>query len=149
MSAIVAVPGIRNRVIVLAALAIVFVGLVIAVFLRRAPSAGMGGDPVARAAQIARALDSTLARYGIERSDVRTWQVRTPVKRFARMEQRVMVGPDFLSLQFNHDLQKRLEPLGARVVATERARENIVTMHIVDDGMTVRSIAFLVRPSGE
>jgi hypothetical protein len=141
-------PGVGGRVIALSALTLACLSLTILYFVRPSSPARPGGGGIERSAEIGRAVDSTLTQHGIGPSAVRTWQVRTADKRFTRSERRVEVGPDFLTLQFNHDLQRRLEPLGARVVATERARENIVTMYIVVEGQTVSSIQFVVRIPG-
>jgi hypothetical protein len=94
---------------------------------------------------VGRALDSLLVRYGIDRSAVSTWQVHSAERKFTRIEQRVFVSPEFVSLQFNHDLAELVAPLDLRIVGTERAKENIVTMHIVQSGLTIRSVTFLVK----
>jgi hypothetical protein len=92
-----------------------------------------------------RALDSLFVRCGIDRGSIATWQVFSAERKFMRVEQRVVVPPDFVSLQFNHDLAELVAPLDLRVVGTERAKENIVTMHIVQSGLTIRSVTFLVK----
>jgi hypothetical protein len=88
-------------------------------------------------------VDTLLGRHGIPKSAVRTWRVLSVDKKPIRLEQRVAVPREFPSLVFNAELNQRLAPLGAHVVATERTREQTVTMHIVQGGMTVRSIAFV------
>lgn len=94
-------------------------------------------------ARIAGSLDSLLARYGVPKAGVRTWRPVVARKPSARLESRVNVGPDFLSVNFNHDLSRRVAGAGAHVVASEKSKERTVTMHIVRGGATIRSIAFV------
>ena len=103
---------------------------------------GPGGAPA-----VHDVIDSLFARYRIDRGSIKTWRVQTPDRKFARVEQRVPVPPDFISVKFNHDLNQRLAEHGARVIATERTKENLVTMHILQDNVIVRSISFVVTPS--
>lgn len=98
-------------------------------------------------AKLAAAVDTLLTRYGIDRSVVKTWRPMAAGRPTGRVESRAPVGAGFLSLQFNHDLNIMLEELGARVIATERTKENSVTLHIVRGGTTVRSIT-LVTDTG-
>ncbi len=137
-------PQVRRRialsVLLVAVAALCGLALLLVPASRREPAQRGGGD-----AMIARAIDSLFARYGVGKNDVATWRVSTPDRRFSRIEQRVYVPPRFLSLQFNHDLASLVAPAGARVVGTERAKEQIVTLHIVVDGLTVRTIAFVTR----
>ena len=95
---------------------------------------------------VGRRVDSLFAVYGIARSHVKTWQVGVPNHPAVRTEQRVRVPPSFASVRFNHDLSKAIRPFGARVAATERIREEVVTMHIVRSGRTVRSMVFMTNP---
>ncbi len=89
-------------------------------------------------------VDTVLARHGITPDRVRTWQVRTPGRAFLRIERRVLVPPEFVSVQFNHDLNEALDGTGARVIATERTRENTVTTHIKRGTSIIESITFVV-----
>ena len=102
--------------------------------------------PVGDAAGIQGVIDTLLQRYGVDRAVVKTWRVTTPEKVPVRIEQKIPVRSDFLSLVFNHDLNRRLAPYGAHVIATERTKENTITMHIVRGGMTIRSMAFVLQP---
>jgi hypothetical protein len=102
--------------------------------------------PPEGAAGIQKVVDALLIRYGVDRASVKTWRVTTPDKTPLRVEQKIPVRSDFLSLVFNHDLNLRLAPYGAHVIATERTKENIITMHIVKDGMTTRSMVFVLQP---
>jgi len=95
---------------------------------------------------IGSSVDSLFVLYGIERGNVRTWQVRIPDRPAVRTEQRIAVPRGFVSVRFNHELNRAVRPFWARVVATERIREDIVTMHIVRAGRTVRSMVFVTDP---
>lgn len=95
-------------------------------------------------------VDSMLERYGIPRSSVRTWNVLSLDKKPIRVAQQIEVSRAFPSLVFNAQLQRLLEPIEAHVFATERSRDNIVTMHIVWHSQTIRSLTFsLTRKEGE
>jgi hypothetical protein len=76
---------------------------------------------------------------------MKTWRIQIPGA--YRVESRLTVPVGFASLEFNHRLNLALAPLDARVVATERARDGVVTMHCVRNGVTVRSLTFLPDPS--
>ena len=53
---------------------------------------------------------------------------------------------DFASVEFNHKLSQQILPFGARVAATERSKENVVTMHVVNDGVIIRTIVVCHAP---
>ena len=89
-------------------------------------------------------VDTLLARYGIPRDRVKTRQVQIPGGKFVRMERRVSVPPEFISVSFNRDLAGMIGHLGAQAIATERTKENTVTMHIRQDGRIIESITFVV-----
>lgn len=90
-------------------------------------------------------VDTILARYGIDRSAVKTRQVKSPDKKFLRVERRVEVPPEFVSVNFNRDLSEKLDAMGLRLVATERTKENTVTMHVKKDDTILQSITFMVK----
>ena len=94
---------------------------------------------------IAAAVDTVLRRYGIPPGSVKTWRVSTVDKRFSRVERRINVPPEFISLNFNLDLNRELDRYDARVIATERTKESAVTIHIVLDGKTIESITFITK----
>jgi len=89
-------------------------------------------------------VDTLLLLHGIGKDQVRSWQVKTPDRKFIRTERRVLVPPDFISVKFNHALNRALEGTGARVVATERTKENTVTIHIKNGPTIIESITFVV-----
>ena len=96
-------------------------------------------------AQVNSVIDTLFDRYQIDPKWVKTWNVFTPGKKFIREERRVYVPPRFISLDFNHDLSRTLADYGVQVVATERTKESTVSMHILNDGMIIESISFVVK----
>jgi hypothetical protein len=95
--------------------------------------------------QINTVIDTLLLRHRIDRKWVKSWSVFTPGRRFIREERRIYVPPRFVSLDFNHDLSRELEPHNIRVVATERTRGMTVSMHIVFGGMVVETLVFVLK----
>ena len=51
--------------------------------------------------------------------------------------------PSFLSVSFNHALNRPPGGAGARVVGTERSKDHVVTLHVVRGRTTIRSIGFV------
>ncbi len=92
------------------------------------------------------AIDGVLGHYPIEAKSVTTWKVITPDKKLLRLEQRIVVPYDFATVKVNHELSQQILPFGARVAATERSKENVATMHIVNHGVIIRTISFAMRP---
>jgi len=97
-------------------------------------------------AQINAAIDAVLGRYPIEPKSVSSWKVMTPDKKFLRLEQRIVMPYDFAAVQCNHELSREILPFGGRIAATERSRENVVTMHVLNQGVIIRTISFAMRP---
>ena len=93
------------------------------------------------------AVDSLFTRYQVDRRAVKSWYVQTPDKKNIRLERRVMVPADFLSMNFNLDLNRMVSAYGARAMATERTKESTVMVHIIKDKMIVQSITFLMQPA--
>jgi hypothetical protein len=92
---------------------------------------------------IAAAIDSLCPLYAIDARLIRSWKATAAGEPTGRIEEKIPVGPGFRSLEFNHALAARIAPFGAGVVATERSKENSVTMHVVRGGMTIRSLWFV------
>ncbi len=90
-------------------------------------------------------LDTLFVRHGIEQTWVKTWRVQTPDKRTIRIEKRVFVPPEFVSVVFNQELNRLIMQYGARAVALEHLEESTVTMHIIHDHMIIESVSFVVR----
>lgn len=107
----------------------------------------IAGDlPTEITAGLKAAVDSVLVRYGLDTRTVKTWRVQARGGRTFRIEQRVAVPADFNTLQFNRDVNMAVSSLDSRVVATERTKERIVTLHIVREHVTVRSLALVLDP---
>jgi hypothetical protein len=145
--------GVRPVTVRLAAALVMTVAAALLLFLDvqsppRAQSRSASFSPAASGG-IQAAVDSMLRRYGISRSAVRTWNVLSREKKVVRVAQQIEVSRDFPSLVFNDQLQRMLEPVEAHVVATERLKDNSVTMHIVCGGRTVRSLVFALTDSPE
>ena len=90
-------------------------------------------------------IDTLFGRYGIRSTWVRTWRVQVPNREFKRIERRVYVPTDFISLTFNHDLNTMLSEFDAKAIATERSKENTVSMHIMQNGIVIQSLLFVVK----
>ncbi|HEX7574074.1 MAG TPA: hypothetical protein VF514_13360 [Bacteroidota bacterium] len=102
--------------------------------------------PAARKAAeagIAAAIDSLCPLYAIDVRLIRSWKATAAGEPTGRIEEKIPVDPGFRSLEFNHALALRIAPFGAGVVATERSKENSVTMHVVRGGATIRSLWFV------
>ena len=135
----------RVRIILAVVLSLCAIALTGGEFLtgHRNPRAGDAPMDRRRAeAEIAATVDTLVARYGIDPKRIHTWRATAGGQPTGRIEQRILVGSDFVSLKFNHELLNRLASFAARVVATERTKENIVIMHIVREGKTIRSLVF-------
>jgi hypothetical protein len=132
------------RVLIAVALGLVVLVLLFLDLLLQSP-APVRSYPLSSsmAASVQEAIDTLFDRYGIERSGIKTWRILSAAKKPVRVEQRIPVTKEFPSLVFNFELQRMLQPLGAQVFATERSKDNIVTMHVIHGGLTVRSMAFV------
>lgn len=137
-------PALRTRAFIAAGLALVAAVLFL---LERSGTPVAGRNETAIRTEIRSmeaVLDSVLRRHGITRDQVRTWQVRTPDRRFLRTERRITVPPDFVSVQFNRDLNQALDGTDIRAAATERTRENTVTVHLKKGATIIESITFIM-----
>ena len=94
-------------------------------------------------AGITAAIDSLCRLYAIDVRLIRSWKATAGGEPTGRIEEKIPVDPGFRSLEFNHALALRIAPFGAGVVATERSKENSVTMHVVRGGTTIRSLWFV------
>jgi hypothetical protein len=139
----------RQATILLALLAAAAVGLGIITWSGggvRAPYGGLKDVPDPTREAVDNAVTSLLAQHGVAPGMIRTWRVSSPKKQEFRIEQRVRVSPDFVSIEFNHALGQMLAPYDITVSATERTRERTVTMHLVLGGAVVRTIMFVMDP---
>lgn len=138
---------IRVRMTAVALLAIILLALLVVGWI--SPGERTRGEPPADPqvlASIGRAVDSLLTSYGIPPARVTTWRAGVTGRTFTRVVQRVYVSRDFVGFSFNHDLASAIAGFDANVVGTERTRENILTLHVVRRGVTIRSISFEPKP---
>ena len=138
-------PALRKRLVIAGLLAA-------AALLLTAAGAGAGSAAApesdaeirVRSRGSAAALDSLLAQEGDRRHGRPNLARHVAGKPTGRIEQRVTVGPGRSSASsFNHELGVRVAEFGARVVATEKTQEQVVTMHVVRGRTTIRSISFV------
>ena len=137
-------PPLGRRLVIASGLALCAVLLTAAGLFtgRRAPSE----TPEARRsaeAGIAAAVDSLCSMYAIDTRPIRSWKATAAGEPTGRIVEKIPVDPGFRSLEFNHALALRVAPFGAGVVATERSKENSVTMHVVRGGATIRTLMFV------
>ena len=137
-------PPLRRRLVIASGLALCAVLLTAAGQFTggRAPSETAAGRREAEAG-IAAAIDSLCPLYAIDARLIRSWKATAAGEPTGRIVEKIPVDPGFRSLEFNHALAARIAPFGAFVVATERSKENSVTMHIVCGGTTIRSLWFV------
>lgn len=91
-------------------------------------------------------VDSLLAAYRVDRSREKKWTIRTKDGEPVRIERRVFVPSDLVSLKFNRDLGISVEGFGGRVIGTERTRESVVVLHVIVDSRTVHTISLELLP---
>lgn len=139
----------RQASVLLALLAAAAVGLGILYWSgggMRPPYHGLQEVPASTREAVDDAVNALLAQQGVTPGMVRTWHVTSPRRQEFRIEQRVRVSPDFISIEFNRALGAVLAPYGITVSATERTRERTVTMHLVLQGAVIRTITFVMDP---
>jgi len=138
-------PPLRLRLLVASGLAAVALVLTVAGLFGSTGSRQAEPESARRGAEagIAAAIDSLCPVYGIDAGRIRSWKATAAGSPTGRIESRIPVPAGFRSLEFNHALASRIAPLGAGVVATERSKENSVTMHVVRGGVTIRSLSFV------
>lgn len=112
----------------------------------RSPYYGLQDVPASTREAVEDAVNALLAQHGVAPALVRTWRVSSPRRQEFRIEQRVRVSPDFVSIEFNRALGALLAPYDIKVSATERTRERTVTMHLVLQGAVIRTITFVMDP---
>ena len=135
----------RRRLVIAAGLALCAILLTAAgpIMGGRGPRPETPGARKAAEAGIARAIDSLCRVYAIDARLARSWSATAAGEPTGRIEEKIPVDHGFRSLEFNHALAAGIAPFGAGVVATERSKENSVTMHVVRGGATIRSLWFV------
>jgi hypothetical protein len=135
----------RSRLLLAGGLAAAAVVLGLALLLRPQPSHSPPPAP-AEAEAIDRAVREELAAHRIPAGTVRTRRVKTPAAGFERVERRVTVPGDFVTVEFNRELNERVGPHGGRSFATERTKENTVSVHVLTGGTVVQTVLFQLDP---
>jgi hypothetical protein len=140
--------GLSLRLWIFAGLTVVGVGLFLA---NRVVVPGRGADPALpredplTGLTLNAHIDSVCVLFGLDPRSGRTRRAKEENGSPAHSERRFRVPPDFSTLEFNSALQTRLLPSGARVIATERTREQSVNMSIIRNGQTVLTVVLDVR----
>jgi len=145
-------PTLRGCLLVAGILAATAAGLLLVIIIRGSSESDPRQtivDAHAEERAVAAAFDTLFAQYGIDRAAVKTWRAGSARQTLARLEQRITVPASFPTLEFNHRLNARLEKVGAHVTATERTRDNVVTMHVVRHGVIVRSVTLELQRHGK
>jgi hypothetical protein len=131
--------SVRRRIGVALILGILAVVLVLITSSDEPPHTGtLSGGPLV--ASVDSLVDGFLREQGIDRKKERKWSVRNRDGDVIRMERRVLVPPDLITLELNRALDHAVEPLGGHVAGTERTKESIVVLHVVVGGMTVHTL---------
>jgi hypothetical protein len=135
--------GLRMRLI----LAVGLLLAALALFLLDESLSGSSSKPVPPDPSLSAIIEQLLKEYGVGGNQVRTWHVKTPNGSIIRTERRVLVPRGFPAVEFNRDLNKAMLSHGARVAGTERTKESVVVLHVVQHGQTVQTIS-LVEEAG-
>lgn len=87
-------------------------------------------------------IDSVLAQFHIERSWVRKRAIAFPNRSGQRIERRVRIPKDILTISINLALNSMVQRYHGRAIASENLKENTVTIHIELLGYIVQTIIF-------
>lgn len=141
----------RFRIWIVALLALCAIGLVVVGQLT-----GHAGSPVQSTPErgvhsgkqtIAQQVDAVVAAFKIPRSALRFVPARQGSA--APPAVRLLVAPEFSSVEFNCALGGALADLGAVVVGTEHLREKNVSLMIMKDGAAVMQVILDMRKSSQ
>ncbi len=91
------------------------------------------------------AIAKLLAQFQIQPKSIATRKIKNGDGKFARTERRIVVPPEFNTLEFNRALSERVVEFGATAIATEKSEDKSVTMHVKKDGVILESIIFLTK----
>ncbi len=75
-------------------------------------------------------IESALARSGVEQKWIRKQTIPLANTNFSRIERRVAVPPEFLSLQLNAALNSMAHRYNGRAIGTEDLKQHTVSIHI-------------------
>lgn len=87
-------------------------------------------------------VDYVLSKFNITKSQIKRNQIRFDETDFVRIEKRINLQNDSLSLLINLELKQNMYDYGLRVSGTENLKEKITTLYILDKGTILQSIAF-------
>lgn len=87
-------------------------------------------------------VDYVLSKFNITKSQIKRNQIRFAETDFIRIEKRINLQNDSLSLLINLELKQNMYDYGLRVSGTENFKEKITTLYILDKGTILQSIAF-------
>ena len=134
--------GVLARIIVAGAL--IAIALVLGIFSSETNKQGLPKGSILESVDAT--VDSLLQEKGVDRKKERKWQVKSSNGMVIRIERRIRVPAELVSLEFNRDLSSAVEPLGAHVSGTERTKESTVVLHVVAGEMTVQTITLEREP---
>ncbi|MDI6802901.1 MAG: hypothetical protein QME58_03525 [Bacteroidota bacterium] len=86
------------------------------------------------------AVDKVLSKFHISKNQMKRNEIR--FADFVRIEKRINVLNDSLSLLINLELKQMMDDYGLKVSGTENLKEKITTLYIIDKGTILQSIGF-------
>lgn len=141
-------PALSRRIGLAAVLGILAIAFVIITSQTDSPPGGISvGRPLIGA--VDSLVDSFLRDQGIDRKKERKWAVRSPAGAVIRMERRIQVPREQITLELNRALSEEVASIGGHVAGSERTKESTVILHVVVDGMTLHTLTLepLIPPS--
>ena len=96
----------------------------------------------ATAAELDREIDSVLAEYNIEKSQIRVSQYTLPESDLCRTERRISAPPGILPLLVNRSINIIARRYDARAIGSENLKEKSVNIHIKTGDFIVHSLIF-------
>ena len=132
-------PDLRRRAGVAAGLGLLAIALVIITSRTDSPQTGASiNRPLV--SSVDSLVDAFLRKQGIDRKKERKWTVRSPDGAVIRMERRIQVSRELISLELNRSLSEAVAPWGGHVAGSERTKESTVVLHVVIDGTIVHTM---------
>lgn len=87
-------------------------------------------------------VDKVLSKFHISKNQMKRNEIRFAETDFVRIEKRINVLNDSLSLLINLELKQMMDDFGLKVSGTENLKEKITTLYIIDKGTILQSIGF-------
>lgn len=88
------------------------------------------------------AVDKVLSKFRVSKNQMKRNEIRFAETDFVRIEKRINVPNDSLSLLMNLELKQMMDDYGLKVSGTENFKEKITTLYIIDKGTILQSISF-------